>query len=281
MQIIDGRALAQTIRDHIKTKGVQAKLGVLLVGNDPASQLYVNLKEKAAHEVGIETDIRHLPAFTPDEELKELIASWNADPKINGILIQLPLPEGHDTDALIATMDPAKDVDGFHPKNIEALYAGNATMISPVHEGILRMIASTGISMNTTKATIIANSDIFSKPLEYLLRKAGAFVTILKPDELERKILLTSNIIIVAVGHAKLLNASHISPNTVVIDVGTNRTADGKTVGDVDAEDVKNIPGWLSPVPGGVGPMTIALLLKNVATAQSLHSSAHGHADGA
>ncbi len=265
MQIIDGRAIAQTIREQIKKDGVHAKLGVLLVGSDPASELYVHLKEKAAHEVGIETDIRRLPAFTPDEELKEIIQSWNADPGVHGILVQLPLPEGHNTDDVIAAMDPKKDVDGFHPANIAALYEGNASIISPVHEGVLRLIASTGIPMNTTKVAIIANGDVFAKPLEYLLRKAGAFVTIVKPDELERKILLTSNIIVVAVGKAKLLDATHIAPNTVVIDVGTNRTADGKTVGDVDADAIKNMPGWLSPVPGGVGPMTIALLLKNVA----------------
>jgi len=268
MNLIDGRTLARTIRDEIKAeiaaKHLTPKLGVLLVGDDAASHLYVNLKEKAANEAGIATDIRRLPATTPDDELKNIIESWNTDTAVNAILVQVPLPEGHDTDAIIAKMNPQKDVDGFHPSTVAALYEGRATIISPVHEGILRLIASTDVAVNTAKTTIVANSDVFSKPLEYLLRKAGAFVEMMSPDSLDRAALLQSKMIVIAVGRAKLLDRSMISSGSVVIDVGTNKTPEGKTIGDVDAESVKDLPGWLSPVPGGVGPMTIAMLLKNV-----------------
>lgn len=268
MNRIDGRALAKTIRENLKkeitSRRLEPKLGVLLVGDDPASHLYVALKEKAAQETGVQTEIRRLPASTPDEELQRIIETWNRDTTIHGILIQVPLPAGHDTDAIVAAIDPNKDADGFHPQTLEKLYAGQGHILPPVHEGILRLIASTDTQINTANATIIAKSEIFSKPLEYLLRKAGAFVSILSPDDLDRQTLLKSHIIIVAVGRPKFIDRSLIPSGAVVIDVGTNRLPDGSVVGDVDSENVQHLDGWLTPVPGGVGPMTIATLLKNV-----------------
>lgn len=260
MNLIDGRGIAKTIREELKKEitesGITPKLGVILVGEDPASRIYVNLKEKAATEAGIAMDIRRLPAATSDEELKNIIDAWNRDASVHGILVQLPLPEGHDTDAIINAIEPKKDADGFHPANAEN--------VPPLHEGILRLIASTRIDMRGTRATIIANSDVFSKPLERVLKKAGCFTAILSPDDLHAPTLRDSQIIVTAVGRPKFLTRDHIPPNAVVIDVGTNRLPDGTVVGDVDAESVKNLPGWLTPVPGGVGPMTIAMLLKNV-----------------
>lgn len=268
MQRIDGKKLANEICEELKkeiqTKRLSLKLGVLLVGENPASTLYVALKEKAATEMGISTDVRRMPAHTSDHELKQIIKNWNADSRIHGILVQLPLPNGHDTDAIINEIDPKKDVDGFHPKTRADLYAGKSKTLSPVHEGILRLIATTGIQMNGARTAIIAKSDIFSKPLEYILRKAGNFVTVLSPDELDRKTLLTSNIIITAAGRAHFLNRSVIPSGAVVIDVGINRMPDGSLVGDVDAQSVTQLAGWITPVPGGVGPMTIAMLLRNV-----------------
>lgn len=268
MKSIDGRKLAQQLRDELARRIAEhhltPKLGVILVGDDAASHLYVSLKEKAAHAIGIATDVRRLPVTTTDAELIQIIEAWNADATIHGILVQLPLPAGHDTDAVIRAIDPKKDVDGFHPENLTALTEGRATILSPVHEGILRLIASTGTTMNTAKAVIIAKSDIFAKPLEYLLRKAGAFVTILPPDQLDRQTLLTAQILISAVGKHGTLSRTNIPAGAVVIDVGTTKDADGHTVGDVDASQLSNLDGYLSPVPGGVGPMTIALLLKNV-----------------
>lgn len=276
MKSIDGKELARSIRAEIKKeiaeKHLAPKLGVLLVGDDPASHLYVTLKERAAKEAGIATDIKRLPAQTSDDDLKRIIEEWNKDETVSAILVQVPLPAGHDMDAIIRSIEPRKDADGFHPATVKALYDGHATIISPVHEGILRLIAATDVPVNTAHAVIIANSGVFSEPLEYLLKKAGAFVTVMPPDSLDRKTLLLAQIIVVAVGRAKLLTREHISPGAVVIDVGTNRMPNGNVVGDVDADSVKDLNGWLSPVPGGVGPMTIAMLLKNVAALSTFPS---------
>ena len=269
MQRIDGKALAAAIRNQLKSdiaaSGITPRLAVLLVGDDPASHLYVRLKEKAAEEVGIATDIRRVPASTPDVELVETISAWNAGASVNAILVQLPLPSGHDTDAIIAAIDPAKDADGFHPKNIERLLAGEGAIIPPVHEGILRLIGATDVAPNRTPTVIIANSDVFSVPLVYLLKTAGAFVRVFTPETLDADAVREAKIIIIAVGRERFLTRDLISSGTCIIDVGTNKNADGKVVGDVDAEHVMDIPGWLTPVPGGVGPMTIVMLLKNVA----------------
>lgn len=258
MNPIDGKTLAAGIRSDVKRaideSGLRPTLAVLLVGDDPASRLYVNLKEKAAKEAGIATDIRRMSASTSDDELKGIIESWNADESVDAILVQLPLPSGHDTDAIIGIMDPRKDVDGFHAET---------TLIPPVHESILRLIAATGQDMRSAKAVVIANSDTFADPLVRLLELAGCFVTQYQPEDVERNIVQDADIIVVAVGRPKFLTRDMIKSGACVIDVGTNRLEDGRVVGDVDAENIKDIPGNLSPVPGGVGPMTVALLLKN------------------
>ncbi|MFZ2804262.1 MAG: bifunctional 5,10-methylenetetrahydrofolate dehydrogenase/5,10-methenyltetrahydrofolate cyclohydrolase [Patescibacteria group bacterium] len=279
MKLIDGRALAQDARAQLKkdiaSSGLHPKLAVLLVGDDAASRLYVSLKEKAAAEVGIATEVVRVSAFTPTTELIDQINTWNADPSVSGILIQLPLPEGHDTQAVIAAMDPKKDADGFHPKNVEALLAGNGTIIPPLHEGILRLIGATDVVVNGAKAVIIANSEEFSKPLNYLLTKAGSFVTIMSPEDIDRKTLANAQIVVIAVGRTGFLKRGMVSAGTCIIDVGTNQNSDGKTTGDVDATSLQDLDGWLSPVPGGVGPMTIAMLLKNVFHLATLSSLPH------
>jgi len=268
MHIIDGRALAQTIREDVTQRilahSTPPRLGVLLVGEDPASHLYVKLKEKAAQEVGIQTDIRRLSAAVTDEELIAVIESWNTDPNVNAILVQLPLPEGHDTDRVIEAIDPVKDVDGFHPKNIQALEEGTATIFSPVHEAVLRLIAATGFDPRNKSASVIANSDTFAHPLELLLRKAGFVTTTIYPDHLDTEILRTSDVIVTAVGRPGFIKADLVRPGTILIDVGTAKDEYGKTRGDVDAASVEPLDGWMTPVPGGVGPMTVALLLLNV-----------------
>ena len=268
MQTIDGRALAASIRKQtasdIAAGQLHPKLAVLLVGDDPASQTYVNLKEKAAQEVGIATDIRRLPADTTIVEIRNIVEQWNADETVDGILIQFPLPNGLDEDAAISAVDPKKDADGFHPSNVEALVSGRGKIIPPLHEGILRLISATDVAPNGATATVIANSSIFSKPLAYLLEKAGSLVAVVSPDELDREALAMSQIVVIAIGRAGFLKRGMVSAGACIIDVGTNRTDEGKLVGDVAAESLKDIDGWLSPVPGGVGPMTIAMLLKNV-----------------
>jgi methylenetetrahydrofolate dehydrogenase (NADP+)/methenyltetrahydrofolate cyclohydrolase len=268
MQLIDGRKLALRIREELK-KDVAAlprppKLGVILVGDDAASHTYVNLKKKAAHEAGILTDIRHLEIHTPESEILRIIEEWNQDTTLDGILVQLPLPEGYDTDTIIAAIDPKKDADGFHPMNVEQLLAGQGTIIPPVHEGILRLIAETPLIVNNARAVVIGNSEIFTAPLVHLLKTAGCIVTHFHPDELDRETLAKAHIIISAVGRPGLIRRGMVSADTCIIDVGTTRLEDGRIVGDVDAESLAPVEGWLSPVPGGVGPMTIAMLLKNV-----------------
>ncbi len=268
MRKIDGKALADALRADVKkdvaSLPVPPTLGVILVGDDPASQTYVSLKEKAATEAGIRTDVRRLPAATPDEEVVALIRAWNADPNVNAILLQLPLPAGHDADALIAAMDPAKDVDGFHPENVRALLAGEGHVLSPVHEGVMRLIASTGMDARQKHAALIANSEVFAAPLSYILDRAGFLVDRLGPDDVPSRAVAAADVIIIAVGKPHLLAASMVKDGAVVIDVGTTRLPDGRIVGDADKESFKTKEGWLTPVPGGVGPMTVALLLKNV-----------------
>lgn len=268
MRLIDGKALAARIRAEIKGEiaaaGLVPKLAVLLVGDDPASHIYVNLKEKAAIEAGIALDIRRLPADTPDDELTRIIDAWNRDTDVDAILIQLPLPTGHDADALVSAVDPDKDADGFHPINLRALADGSGRIIPPVHEGILRLIAETDVAPNGSRAVVIANSATFAEPLVHLLKKAGALVEVFTPDDLHRDTVRQAKIVVVAVGRAKFLTRDLVSDGACVIDVGTNKNSDGKIVGDADTDGLKDADGWLSPVPGGVGPMTIAMLLKNV-----------------
>jgi len=268
MQFIDGRGLALRLREELRQEvallACAPKLGVLVVGDDPASHTYVRLKEKAAQEAGISTDIRHVEIRTPENELLCIIEEWNQDTAIDGILVQLPLPEGYDTDRIITAIDPCKDADGFHPQNVERLLAGQGTIIPPVHEGILRLIAQTPISLIGARTVIIGNSDIFTTPLVHLLKTAGCFVTVFHPDEIEREKLAKAQIVISAVGRPGHIRRGMVSAETCIIDVGTTKIADGRIVGDIDAESLTAVPGWLSPVPGGVGPMTIAMLLKNV-----------------
>lgn len=267
MRKIDGRGLARRIRDKVRqdieTTGTRPTLGVLLVGDDPASHIYVNLKEKACAEAGTKTDIRRLPATTPERELRDIIRSWNADADVDAILIQIPLPKTYDQDAIILEMDPKKDVDGFHPENYAALLAGTSGRFPPVHEAILRLIGETDVPVNGADAVILGNSETFMAPLKRLLERGGAAVEVFGADDYDAEAVKHADIVVVAVGRVGFLTAGMVKPGAVVVDVGTNRTPDGNVVGDVDAAGVENVPGWISPVPGGVGPVTVALLLKN------------------
>jgi methylenetetrahydrofolate dehydrogenase (NADP+)/methenyltetrahydrofolate cyclohydrolase len=277
MQKIPGKQLAQQILDDLKAeiqeKQLRPKLGVLLVGDDSASGLYVALKQKAADQIGVMTDIRRPEAGTPDADLIKIIQSWNADPSIHGILIQMPVPQGHDADALVKAMDPKKDVDGFHPQNVQDLMEGRATILSPLHEGILRLIAATPVVPKDALAIILANSHTFADPLKYILERAGSTVDVMLAEDTstkglsagkDDKRLREADIIVVAVGKENFLTSNGVRPGTCVIDVGINQTADGKVRGDFDSAACTDMEGWYSPVPGGVGPMTVALLMKNV-----------------
>ncbi|MFH1078279.1 MAG: bifunctional 5,10-methylenetetrahydrofolate dehydrogenase/5,10-methenyltetrahydrofolate cyclohydrolase, partial [Patescibacteria group bacterium] len=193
-----------------------------------------------------------------------ILEAWNVDLRVDAILVQVPLPPGHDQDAVLEALDPTKDVDGFHPVNAAALLAGDATLFPPVHEGILRLIGATDVVLKTSAAVVIANSETFAEPLERLLTVAGCKTDVFGVDDLERDKLKDADIVVVAVGKTSFVTAGMVKPGVCIIDVGTNRLPDGTVVGDVDAASFEGVDGWLSPVPGGVGPMTVALLLKNV-----------------
>jgi methylenetetrahydrofolate dehydrogenase (NADP+)/methenyltetrahydrofolate cyclohydrolase len=259
MHLIDGKALAAKIRQEIAQEvsafGRHPRLNVLLLGDDAASRLYVDLKQTAGKEAGIDVIVDHRGIESTQSELEALIDAWNADDSIDGILIQLPLPSGFDTDALIGRIAIEKDADGFHPNN--------PNLVSPLHEGILLLINETPLKLPGIQGVIIANSDIFAKPLEKLLTIGGVSVDIMSPDDINKTLLEEAELVVSAIGRPLFLPAALLKNGAVLIDVGTTRE-NGKTYGDFDIESIRNTDCWLTPVPGGVGPMTVALLLKNV-----------------
>lgn len=266
MQLIDGKALAAKIRQEIASDvqafGRRPHLHVLLVGDDAASRLYVDLKQQAGKEAGIDVTVDQRPAASSQTELEALIDMWNADEAVDGILIQLPLPSGFDTDALIKRIDIKKDADGFHPNN--------PNVVSPLHEGILLLINETPLKLPGTQAVILANSDTFARPLEKLLSIGGVSVDTMRPDDINKTLLEEAELVISAIGRPHFLPAAMLKNGAVLIDVGTTRE-NGKTYGDFDIDSIRNTDCWLTPVPGGVGPMTVALLLKNVLRLAKLH----------
>lgn len=266
MRIIDGKKLALQIRQEIKKEiselGITPGLAVILVGADPASHLYVGLKEKAAAEIGIHFEKFLFFATEPEEKIIAKINELNARPDIHGILVQLPLPQGYDENKIVAAIDPKKDADGFHPENIKKLLAGEAEITPPVISGILKLIESTGIELINKKIAILANSEILAKPLAKIL-EGNEVKTIIAPKTLTTQIA-DADIVITALGRAKIITADAIKSGAILIDVGTTRQEDGTTVGDIDFDSVAEKAGWTTPVPGGVGPMTVAELLQNV-----------------
>ncbi len=265
-QIIDGKKIAAEIRAEIKKEiaelGITPGLAVILVGADPASHLYVGLKEKAAAEVGIHFEKSLFFATEPEEKIIAKIKELNARPAIHGIIVQLPLPQNYDENKIVAAIDPKKDADGFHPENIAKLLAGEPKIVPPVISGILKLIESTGAELKNKKITILANSEILAKPLEKILEDNDV-TTIIAPEKLTADIS-DADIVITALGRPKIITTEAIKPGSILIDVGTTRLEDGATVGDVDFDSTAPKAGAITPVPGGVGPMTVAELLQNV-----------------
>ncbi len=271
-QLIDGKALAQRIRERIakdvvelyaKT-GVRPGLAAILVGDDPASHLYVKNKQKACEAVGIYVDEHKLPASTSQADLLNLIDQKNADPKIHGILVQLPLPKHIDSKVILDAVSPQKDADGFHPYNFGRLVEGNPIFEACTPKGVIKMIESTGVLIEGKRAVVLGRSNIVGKPVALMLLHRHATVTIChsKTRDLPA-VCREAEILVVAIGKAKFVTADMVREGALVIDVGVNRLADGTFVGDVDFDPVRQKAGWISPVPGGVGPMTIAMLLDN------------------
>jgi methylenetetrahydrofolate dehydrogenase (NADP+)/methenyltetrahydrofolate cyclohydrolase len=271
-RLIDGKALAQGIRERIGKDVVelQAKTGIrpglaaILVGDDPASKLYVKNKQKACDAAGIYVDEHKLPPSTNQAELLALIEKVNADPKVHGILVQLPLPKQIDSKVILDAVSPLKDADGFHPYNMGRLVEGTAMFTPCTPKGVIKMIDSTGVAIEGKRAVVVGRSNIVGKPTALLLMHRNATVTVChsKTRDLPA-VCREAEILVVAIGKARFLTGDMVRAGAVVVDVGVNRLADGTFVGDVDFGPVSERAGWISPVPGGVGPMTIAMLLEN------------------
>ena len=248
---------------HART-GIRPGLAAILVGDDPASALYVRSKQKACDAAGIYVADHKLPASTTQADLLALIEKMNADPKIHGILVQLPLPKQIDSKVVLDAVSPAKDADGFHPYNVGRLVEGNPLFTPCTPKGIVKMIESTGVAIEGKRAVVEGRSNIVGKPAALLLLHRHATVTIChsKTKDLPA-VCREAEILVVAIGKAKFVTADMVWEGAMVIDVGSNRLDDGTFVGDVDFGPVSQKAGWISPVPGGVGPMTIAMLLDN------------------
>jgi len=271
-RLIDGKALALQVRERLATEsaavlaktGMRPGLATILVGDDPASHLYVKSKQKACDAAGIHIDDHKLPTNTTQAELLALIEKENADPKIHGILIQLPLPKHIDSKVVLEAVSPDKDADGFHPYNFGRLVEGHPVFEACTPKGVIKMIESTGVSIEGKRAVVLGRSNIVGKPLALMLLQRHATVTICHSKTRDLPgVCREAELLLVAIGKAKFVTADMVRDGAVVIDVGTNRLPNGKVVGDVDFEPVTQKAAWVSPVPGGVGPMTIAMLLDN------------------
>ena len=266
---MDGRALAAKVRAAVKEEVAELgtlRLATVLVGDDPASHLYIDLKHKAAKEVGIEPIDHRLPADIPEDELVEFVRRLSDDDDVDAILPQLPLPGGQDEARVIGAVDPAKDVDGFHPLNAGYLYLGRPTLVPATPRGVLTLLDEYEIPLDGARAVVVGRSDIVGKPVAHLLLQRHATVTICHShtDDLARQ-TLDADVLVVAVGLAGLVDPDMVKQGAAVVDVGQNRT-DAGLVGDVDP-GVAERAAFLTPVPGGVGPMTIASLLQNTVLA--------------
>jgi methylenetetrahydrofolate dehydrogenase (NADP+)/methenyltetrahydrofolate cyclohydrolase len=271
-RLIDGKTLALQVRERLATEsaavlaktGMRPGLATILVGDDPASHLYVKSKQKACDAAGIYIDDHKMATNTTQAELLALIEKENADPKIHGILVQLPLPKHIDSKVVLEAVSPDKDADGFHPYNFGRLVEGHPVFEACTPKGVIKMIESTDVSIEGKRAVVLGRSNIVGKPLALMLLQRNATVTIChsKTKDLPG-VCHEAELLLVAIGKAKFVTADMVRDGAVVIDVGTNRLPNGKVVGDVDFEPVSQKAGWISPVPGGVGPMTIAMLLDN------------------
>ncbi len=270
-QIIDGKAIAAKVRAEVAEEtraftastGIKPGLTVVRVGEDQASKVYVGAKQKAAAECGFDGQEIHLPATATQDEVLAQVRALNADPKVHGILVQLPLPKGIDSNAIISAIDPGKDADGFHPLNAGHLFLGRRGVQPCTPAGVMRLIEETGTSLTGKRAVVIGRSNIVGKPMAMMLLAANATVVIAHSKSDVEAEVRGADVVVAAVGVAELVKGAWIKPGAVVIDVGMNRNAEGKLVGDVEFAAARERASWITPVPGGVGPMTVALLMRN------------------
>ncbi len=275
-KIIDGKEVSAQVKEQVKEEaaqlkaatGLQVGLAVVIVGNNPASRVYVNNKKKACEAVGFQSFEYALEEDTTQEELLELVEVLNENPQVNGILVQLPLPKQIDEKAIINAISPDKDVDAFHPSNVGRIMIGSYAFLPCTPAGVMELIASTGVSVSGKNCVVIGRSNIVGKPMAMLLLHQNGTVTICHSRTQNLKeISARADILVAAVGKANFVTADMVKEGAVVIDVGMNRLDNGKLCGDVDFAAVEPKAGYISPVPGGVGPMTIAMLMRNTLTA--------------
>ena len=274
--IIDGKKVSKEIRETLKTEtaefiektGVIPGLAVVLVGNDPASAVYVRNKHRACEEIGFYSEVHELPEDTKEDDLLALLDRLNGDPKIHGILVQLPLPKQIDADKVIRKIKPEKDVDAFHPENVGRIMLGNYRFLPCTPAGVMALLDAYGIDPAGKDCVVIGRSNIVGKPQAFLLLERNATVTICHSRTADLSShTKRADIVVVAIGKPRFLKAEMVKPGAVVIDVGINRLPDGKLCGDVDFEPISAFASAITPVPGGVGPMTITMLMKNTLTA--------------
>lgn len=271
-QRIDGKVISAQIKEELKEKiadlktlrGISICLAVIQVGNDPASSVYVGNKKKACAYIGIDSRSYELPEETTQEELLQLVDELNHDEKVNGILVQLPLPGQIDEDTVIRAIDPAKDVDGFHPQSVGALCIGQPGFVSCTPAGIIQLLKRSDIQIAGKECVVVGRSNIVGKPMALLLLRENATVTVAHSrTENLQEVTRRADILVVAVGRPRMITREYVKEGAVVIDVGIHRNGAGKLCGDVDYEDVAPVCSAITPVPGGVGPMTIAMLMNN------------------
>ncbi len=274
-KIIDGKAISQKVKDElkdrVKNENIDAALAVIQVGNDPASTVYVGNKKKACEYIGIRSLSFELPEETPEEELLDLVRDLNKREDVDGILVQLPLPPHMDEDKVIRTISPKKDVDGFHPQSVGALSIGQPGFASCTPAGIIQLLKRSGVEIEGKECVIIGRSNIVGKPMALLMLRENATVTVCHSRTKNlREIAKRADILIVAIGKPRFITKDYVKEGAVVIDVGIHRDENGKLCGDVDFADVEPLASKITPVPGGVGPMTIAMLMNNCIEAKGL-----------
>ncbi len=280
--IIDGKAVSAAVKERVKNQieelkeknGVQAGLAVVLVGEDPASKVYVRNKKLACEATGIRSFEYYLPEETTQQQLLDLIDTLNKDKAVNGILVQMPLPKHIDEMTITCAIDPLKDVDAFHPENVGRIMMGIPEFLPCTPAGVMELIKSVGIEVSGKNCVVIGRSNIVGKPQAMLLLKENGTVTICHSRTKNlSEVTKQADILVVAIGKAKFVTADMVKPGAVVIDVGMDRDENGKLCGDVDFNAVKDIAGYITPVPGGVGPMTIAMLMTNTLTAAKIQNN--------
>ena len=275
-KILDGKSVSQRVKNALKDEtekfvekyGIKPGLAVVIVGDDPASRVYVNSKKKACAEIGYYSEEHALPESTTEDELLSLVEKLNGDEKIHGILVQLPLPKHIDEEKIINAINPKKDVDAFHPVNVGKIMIGNFDFLPCTPAGVMELIDDAGIDLTGKNCVVVGRSNIVGKPQAMLLLHKNATVTICHSKTKNiKEITKNADVLVAAVGRAQMFDGDYIKDGAVVIDVGMNRLENKKLVGDVDFESAEKKASYITPVPGGVGPMTIAMLMKNTLTA--------------